>query len=151
MGTNKLISYLEKTGKYYKEINIHNQNKAVIDGKNFMHFLYDAIMFSKTDHAFDKELIQKCLDCFLDYLIQYNIVVTHIIFDGVDDIDKDEEKNIRKNKKLKKNENLWKNNMKVRNLGSHPTTTLWFEYQVYTYFKNKTDIKIVISGVDSDR
>lgn len=151
MGTKGLIKYLEDNKKFYKEINKNNKNKAVIDGKNFMHLLYDAIMYNETKNAFDMELIQKCLNGFFNYLKQYNIVVTHIVFDGIDDVEKDKEKKKRKDKKLKKNEKLWGNNMIIFNNNCQPTFTLWFEYQVYAYFMNKTDIEIVISGVDADR
>ena len=151
MGTQGLRKYLEDNKKFYKEINKNNKNKAVLDGRNFMYLLYDAIMYNKTKNAFDMELIQKCLNGFFNYLKQYNIVVTHIVFDGTDDVEKDKEKKKRKDKKLKKNEKLWGNNMKILKIDCHPTFTLWFEYQVYAYFMNKTDIEIVISGVDADR
>ena len=149
MGTKGLISYIQKKGTYSYENK--EKKKAVIDGKNFMHLLYDSIMFMNINDAFNKKLIHDCLDYFLKYLKSHNIIVTHIIFDGVDDIEKDKEKMKRKKEKLSKNLTIWNQNMKIENPYCHPTPTLWFDYQVINYFLDRIDIMTIISGVDADR
>lgn len=120
---------------------------------------HNVMCYKNVLSGYDIRFLQDLVDAFFFFFEYNNINITHAVFDGVVDWDKEYEFGVREKKNLEVNEEIWNNSL-VSN-SSNVTKwsdcqsmyqSLFFEYHFMKCIRNHVPLdKIVFTGVHAPR
>ena len=159
MGCRGLCGYVKSNFHIFGRVHDGRPLNVVIDATNAQFCFHSMLCFKRITMGYDISLLQDSVDAFFYLLECENINVTHVVFDGVVDWDKQTEFGVREKQNLMRNESIWISSFeeshgteekKKDNSGFY--SSIFFEYHFMKCIKNHVPLeKIVFTGVHADR